>query len=89
LDQVFPTEAAGKKINDLIRAGGVLDMIRNRIAPAVMRDETKETITIDDGLLINGLLMPLRDCTVVPSRTRSTNGDTSSQNWTSILVRRL
>jgi len=27
-------------------------MIRNRIAHAVMRDETKETISIDDGLLV-------------------------------------
>ena len=30
-----------------------LDMIRNRIANGVMRDETHETISIDDGLLIN------------------------------------
>ncbi len=64
LDQVFPTEAVGKKLNDLIRAGGVLDMIRNRIAHAVMRDETKETITIDDGLLINEVSkwLPLCKC---------------------------
>jgi hypothetical protein len=52
LDQVFPAEAVGKKLNDLIRAGGMLDMIRNRIAHAIMRDETKETINIDDGLLV-------------------------------------
>lgn len=64
LDQVFPADAVGKKINDLIRAGGVLDMIRNRIAHAVMRDETKETITIDDGLLINEVTawLPLCKC---------------------------
>jgi hypothetical protein len=54
----------GKKLNDLIRAGGVLDMIRNRIAHAVMRDETKETINIDDGLLINEVTswLPLCKC---------------------------
>jgi hypothetical protein len=64
LQQVFPAEAVGKKINDLIRSGGVLDMIRNRIAHAVMRDETKETINIDDGLLINEVTawLPLCKC---------------------------
>jgi hypothetical protein len=64
LAQVFPPTAVGKKLNDLIRAGGVLDMIRNRIAHAVMRDETKETINIDDGLLINEVTswLPLCKC---------------------------
>jgi hypothetical protein len=50
LRQVFPTEAAGKKINELIREDGVLDTIRNKIAHAVMRDESKETFSIDDAL---------------------------------------
>lgn len=50
LTQVFPDEAKGKKINELIREDGVLDTIRNKIAHAVMRDESKETFSIDDAL---------------------------------------
>ena len=62
--QVFPPEVLGKKVNDVIRDSGVLDMIRNRIAHAVMRDETQETINIDDGLLINEVSkwLPLCKC---------------------------
>lgn len=62
--QVFPPEVLGKKISDVIRESGVLDMIRNRIAHAVMRDETQETINIDDGLLINEVSkwLPLCKC---------------------------
>jgi hypothetical protein len=39
-------------------------MIRNRIAHAVTRDETKETINIDDGLLISEVtnFLPLCKC---------------------------
>jgi hypothetical protein len=64
LAQAFPTEVLGKKINDVIRESGVLDMIRNRIAHAVMRDETHETINIDDGLLTNEVAnwLPLCKC---------------------------
>lgn len=62
--QVFPPEVLGKKVNDVIRDSGILDMIRNRIAHAVMRDETQETINIDDGLLINEVSkwLPLCKC---------------------------
>lgn len=50
LGQVFPVESAGKKINELIREDGVLNTIRNKIAHSVMRDESKETFSIDDAL---------------------------------------
>jgi hypothetical protein len=62
--QVFPTEVTGKKLNEVIKTSGVLDMIRNRIAHAVTRDETKETINIDDGLLISEVtnFLPLCKC---------------------------
>jgi hypothetical protein len=53
LVQIFPQEALGKKLNAIITQSGVLDRIRNRIAHAVMRDEARDTITIDDGRLVN------------------------------------
>ncbi len=62
--QAFPPEASGRKLNDVIKTSGVLDTVRNRIAHAVMRDESQETISIDDGLHMSEVAkwLPLCKC---------------------------
>jgi methylamine utilization protein MauJ len=64
LGKVFPVEAVGRKLNDLIDNNKALDNVRNRIAHAVLRDESAETYNIDDGLHINEVAkwLPLCKC---------------------------
>ena len=45
----FPSEVAGRKLNDVIRTSGVLDSVRNRIAHSVLREDTRDTLNIDDA----------------------------------------
>ncbi len=49
IEQVFPSNVRGKKINDLIRPSRDLDAVRNKIAHAVLRDESAEAFSIDDA----------------------------------------
>jgi hypothetical protein len=49
IEQVFPLSVRGKKINDIISHSRELDTIRNRIAHAILRDESAETLSIDDA----------------------------------------
>lgn len=46
--QVFDG-VAGRKINDLIASSKELDTVRNKIAHTVLRDESKDPLTIDNG----------------------------------------
>ncbi len=64
LSQIFPAEAVGRKINDLITESKALDTVRNKVAHAVLRDESEETYTIDGGLQITevGKWLPLCKC---------------------------
>lgn len=62
--QVFRPEAVGRRINELTTSSGILDTVRNRIAHSVLRDESLETISIDQGLHINdvSIWLPLCKC---------------------------
>lgn len=64
LSQVFPTEAAGRTLGNLIDSNKELDMVRNKIAHAILRDETLETYNIDEALHINEVAkwLPLCKC---------------------------
>lgn len=67
LAQVFPEKVIGRKINDLINKSKELDTVRNKIAHTVMRDETQETYSLDDGLQISEVItwLPLCKCLAI------------------------
>lgn len=67
LEQIFPKEAVGRKINDLINPSKELDTVRNKIAHAVMRDETQETFNLDEGLHLDEVYnwLPLCKCLAI------------------------
>ncbi len=64
LGQIFSQEVVGRKINDLINPSKKLDMVRNKIAHTILRDESEETFSIDDGLHIQAVhaWLPLCKC---------------------------
>ncbi|MBK9163127.1 MAG: SEC-C domain-containing protein [Acidobacteria bacterium] len=64
ISQVFPAAVVGRKVNDVINKSSELDMVRNRIAHTVLRDEAVTPITIDDAAHINEVShwLPLCKC---------------------------
>ncbi len=67
LNQVFLQEVVGKKINDIISPSKELDMVRNKIAHTVLRDETQETYSFDEGLHVSEVhyWLPLCKCIAI------------------------